>query len=843
MWGMSREDGLFHHYDSSASGGTFACGRQKRVVLEYSVAVPDNACPECVTLFRTPAQASYVPQAQAAILEAPPQRYTGSEVPAALLERKHEEHYLRYVLQVAAEQAIAFSRKAHVKERGSIHSGEASAWLRTEARRKQEAVQSMQGSPYFARIDFAAENDNAADNENAIDSENAVDMIYIGRSMLETDADSLLIYDWRDPICTLYYRHNVGAAGYQAPGGEFSGDILLKRHLETQNGRLVSYQDAAGSPSETSAIEDGILLGMLRRNSSGEMRQIVQSIQAEQDEVIRVRGDVVVVQGPAGSGKTVVALHRAAYLLYEKRQEQQRLAQRFGRVSAQRMLVFSPNSIFSSYISRVLPDLNEEQITQTILENTIQAEVRKCLPKAGRGERWQVERREDYFEYILLQTEDALYHARIEGSAFKSSVAMLSAMETFLQEFDRQVEEVFEDMELSIYGQVIADPQQRIFYSKSDMQTRYRMARSASSVVDSIADVLQSLETRIVEFEKTSWISRSDEQGRNPLAITVKRLQQEKQRMENLLLPYQRYAPLDLYTTLLQNTPISIAESVRASTLSSEYTLAFARKHKVAYEDIVPLLLLSGHYRGFPQWSDIDHAVIDEAQDYSLLHYEYIKNCLPDDCTLTIVGDINQAISPLLNLHDYEGLETVFSKRITRLNLKRSYRSSVEITDFARHILKGAPPIDNVRRAGSKPKLLFAPNGKQAAAITALLKELAGKEVNSIAVLCKTRRDSAQLFRQLRLLLPADTPLTLLTDSATLAQGVLVVPVQLAKGLEFDAVILHDAGQSCYAREEERKLLYTACTRALHDLYLCCSGALSSLLPPADSPLYERHSA
>ncbi len=246
--------------------------------------------------------------------------------------------------------------------------------------------------------------------------------------MLETGSDSFLIYDWRDPICTLYYRHNVGSASYHAPGGVFGGEIFLKRHLEIRKGALASYQDVGSSKTQIAETEDAILLGMLKRNSSGEMRQIVQSIQAEQDEVIRVRGGVVIVQGPAGSGKTVVALHRAAYLLYHKRQEQERLAQRFGRVSAQQMLVFSPNSIFSSYISRVLPDLNEEQITQTILENTIQAEVRKCLPKAIRGERWQVEAREDYFEYILLQTIDALYQARVSASAFKSSLAMLSAM-------------------------------------------------------------------------------------------------------------------------------------------------------------------------------------------------------------------------------------------------------------------------------------------------------------------------------------------------------------------------------------------------------------------------------
>ncbi len=401
-------------------------------------------------------------------------------------------------------------------------------------------------------------------------------------------------------------------------------------------------------------------------------------------------------------------------------------------------------------------------------------------------------------------------------------------------------------MELSVYGQVIADAKQRIFYSKSEFQERYRLSRAASSVVDSLKDVLENIDTRLVEFEQTSWIPRGDGNGRNPLAITMRRLQQEKLRIENLLQPYMNRALLDLYATLLQNALLPSDESLSDETagLSAEagaYTASFAQERKVAYEDIVPLLLLSGHYRGFPQWSDVDHAVIDEAQDYSLPHYEYIKNCLPDSCSFTIVGDTNQAISPALNLHDYEGLEDVFTKRITRLELKRSYRSSVEITDFARQILKGSPAIDNVRRTGSKPKVLAAPDGKLPATLATLLTDIADKRVNSIAVICKTRRDSAELYRQLRPLMPKDTPLTLLSGSAALTQGVLVMPVQLAKGLEFDAVVLHDASQARYEREAERKLLYTACTRALHDLYICYCGVPSPLLPLANSDLYERY--
>ena len=625
--------------------------------------------------------------------------------------------------------------------------------------------------------------------------------------------------------------------------------MILKRHFTNTDKTNFAFTDV-GRPSiksdevntlghastESIITEDEMLLGMLQRNSSGTMRQIVQSIQAEQDEVIRVDGDVVVVQGPAGSGKTVVALHRAAYLLYHMREKRQLTAQRFGHISAQRMLVFSPNNIFASYISSVLPDLNEDQVTQMILENVIREEIQRQFPQIGRGSRTQIESREDHFEYVLSQNGDPFYQARIIGSAFKSSAAMLTSIETFVHDLDRQVEAAFEDMELSIYGQVITDASQRIFYHKSEMQDLYRLSRISTSLVESIENVLQSIVKRIAEFEKTSWISARDGEGRNPLAITVRRLQQEKQKIESLMRPYTSHTLTALYTSLLlQNTVSLSGEITDVLVESTKYTTQSEQGSKIPYEDIVPMLLLNGYYRGFPRWRDIDHAVVDEAQDYSLLHYEYIKHCLPDDCSLTIVGDVNQAINPSLNLRDYSLLETVFPKRIRRMELKRSYRSSVEITDFASQILKDSLHIDNVRRTGSKPKLLSTQEGGQAQIIATLIDTLTVQNYKSIAVLCRTRRDSEALFQQLRSI----TQVKLLSDGVEAVQGTLVLQMHLAKGLEFDAVILHDAGQMYYNREEERTLLYTACTRALHNLYICYSGQPSPLLPIAKRELYD----
>ena len=440
MWGKTRRSDWFYHFRGNTADTTFLCGAP---LGDCAVMADVNAgryCPKCRELSHTTTRDKYTAKPimesvitatatsvagndSTTLQPARPfaayfsldsvHQYDGRQTPAHTLSQEFEVAYLARVLKTAQSRALACSSKLDAMRKDRKASDAIFKFVMEDTNRELEGMLSMHAQAYFGRLDFAV-----ADNPLS-------ESLYIGRSTLE--ASGFLVYDWRNPVCEMFYQHRPGRASYHSPGGLVQGEMLLKRQFIIQGAEVLSFEDTGGTPAEATTIrEDSILLGMLRRNSSGEMRQIVQSIQAEQDRVIRIRGDVVVVQGPAGSGKTVVALHRAAYLLYEKRQQQQKLAQRFGRVSAQRMLVFSPNSLFSSYISRVLPDLNEEQITQTILENTIQSSVRKCLPKAGQGAKWQIERREDFFEYVLLQTDDELYRSRLHASAFKSSVVMLS---------------------------------------------------------------------------------------------------------------------------------------------------------------------------------------------------------------------------------------------------------------------------------------------------------------------------------------------------------------------------------------------------------------------------------
>lgn len=829
MWGKADRSDWFYHFRSNIKDGAFLCGAP----LGACVVLPDlsesNHCSKCVALqhqiiaisppaTKTNAEDDGSRHAIGQSKNLPARKYIGRRTPVDLATRDHEDNYLLYTLQIIEEQTEETRKKRHSNRRGSIHSEAALGWRERELQRKQEMLQSMQGSPYFARMDFAA------------DDEQHSTLIYVGKSILDDNSDTFVVYDWRDPICTMFYQHDLGNASYRAPKEVIHGKMLLKRQFDIQNGRMLACHDlGTGKSGEQSA--DAMLIELLQRNSSGTMRQIVQSIQAEQDTVIRANGDIIVVQGPAGSGKTVVALHRAAYLLYHLRTRHQQAEQRFGIVSARRMLVYSPNSIFSSYIARVLPDLNEDQITQSVLEHTIQERLQKLLPSVGQNKRYLVESRDDYFEYIINPIEHPTYEARIDSSALKSSPEMITIISLYVQGLEEQIETIFHDIELSKDDPNAADVQSQIIYSQDLMQKEFRRLRLSTSLVGSIKGVLNSIGDKIKDYSRSLSVQKA----------MVTYLERQWQSLRVKLLFYEKMNLPDAYTILINHNDLwqtAFGQKTSASRIRKVIasTAVALLDHKVAYEDIVPMLLLNGHLRGFPLQRDIDHAVIDEAQDYSLLHYEYIKHCLPERCSLTIVGDVNQAINPILNLHNYDSLESIFPSRITRLELARSYRSSVEITDFASQILPGMQHIDNVRRTGNKPKLVPALHDDTANVIAILLERLANQNYNTIAILCKTRRDSQRVFDQLH----TKMAVTLLTDSTSVqVQGIVILPVQLAKGLEFDVVIVHDAGQAFYSRDEERKLLYTACTRALHDLYVCYSGRVSPLLGCLDNKLYD----
>jgi DNA helicase-2/ATP-dependent DNA helicase PcrA len=266
-----------------------------------------------------------------------------------------------------------------------------------------------------------------------------------------------------------------------------------------------------------------------------------------------------------------------------------------------------------------------------------------------------------------------------------------------------------------------------------------------------------------------------------------------------------------------------------------EATIKSLSKRTVMCEDVLPIMFLHGFIHGFPNFNGVIHAVIDEAQDYSILHFQYLRTLLPELCTITIVGDPFQAINPFVRTTDFQALMSVFPECVVTPALEYSYRSSSEITEFAASLLPGSPAIKNVRSTNVVPELVNVASGKTPDVIGKLVLQLNREGYPSVGVVCKSCAEAEALYD----VLGRSVDVKLLNDKTTeFSAGNYVTPLIYAKGLEFDAVIIADASNRAYRSEMDRRPLYTACTRALHRLYLCYEKARSPLLPPEAAGLF-----
>jgi DNA helicase-2/ATP-dependent DNA helicase PcrA len=748
------------------------------------------------------------------------------------IEKEIEEQYLERVLMLVEghltrrrEQSRDAKSALYGVPNQGFSTEVAGAWAVKNAEKATETLEKQREAPYFGRIDFLETGYN--DNK---------EVYYVGKASV-WDGNELIVIDWRAPVSSMYYSHGIGVAGYNAPGGYIHGEILLKRQYVFSGKSLNQIHETGGMNDSQEEAVDELLLSVLKRNATAQMRQIVQSIQKEQDQIIRSSGHIVVVQGPAGSGKTIIALHRAAYLLYQMREGRDRFAGQGNQISAQRMLVFSPNAIFSGYISSVLPDLQEDGIRQIILDSHINGELGRRLRG---GKPFGIEQKEDHYEYMLLEANDPNYAHRAFSSSLKSSARMIECIRSYVSGLDETAEMCFQNVAI----RNDEDDSDVVIHSRQELIDRYKLRRGQhgtsiisrlNDVVSYLADDQKRIENELKQSEREQ--RRQSLLNERQLVRQLPPLKSEIARLKKIVTDYQQIKLTDQYLAMLwkvnfQANNIPESDAVNAHRLTEE---AFSRQ-RVLYEDALPLLLLDGFYRGFTPFGGLNHAIVDEAQDYSLLHFEYVKNCLPAPCSMTIVGDINQATNPQLNFQNYDSLEAVYSSGIKQMALTRSYRSSSEITSFASRIL-GDVHIDNVRRTGQKPVLVkLKEQSDMQSAVAFYVKRHTAAGAKTVAVLCKTRRDCDAIYPYLENQVGAKR---LTSSSEDLSAAVVILPIYLAKGLEFDAVVIPNADANYYGKNTERRLLYTACTRALHEITLIYVDKPSSLMPIDRRDLYD----
>ncbi len=623
----------------------------------------------------------------------------------------------------------------------------------------------LSASPYFGRIDFRE-----AGADSAL-------RIYIGLYGLFGDDHEILVYDWRAPVCGMFYDSEVGRAFYIAPEGKIEGDMTLKRQYKIENGRMVYMLDSS------LAINDDILREALARNTTEKMRQIVNSIQREQNALIRDESrKVLVVQGPAGSGKTSIAMHRAAYLLYRHR----------GHMAANNLLIFSPNEVFADYISNVLPELGEENIREATFEDY----ARAMLPK-----KCTFEPKADQMEFILSHSRNADYAIRAASIAFKSSQAFLEILRNY--ERDLRYSLKFEDIELNNMKLLSNATVEALYWEHcADLPIMRGIERLKDRVLANCTYSSEFVERRIEQLVEGILPDR------DPVRL-YKKLFSDLHHMKRLA--DDGHALPDNLHLICKHTAKSITSK------------------RIPYEDAAPIILLRRLIDGEPRYANVKHLIIDEAQDYTPVHYELIRQ-LFGDSSMTVLGDVSQRINPYSGLDSYEVLGDILGAdaRVVA-ELTKSYRSSWEITEFARGVLPTATVADNIRKSNRVPAVVKADSQEQISSlISDEITRLQEEGMVSVAVICKTAHEAAKVYSKLH----NEHDIRLVeADSITFHHGLVVMPVYLAKGLEFDAVIIHDVSRETYGSDTERKILYTACTRALHSLTLYYASDVSPLVP------------
>lgn len=665
-------------------------------------------------------------------------------------------------------------------------------------------------SPYFGRIDFR---------ETTKDGWTEPEPIYIGiANFIHPRTGEPMIFDWRAPIAGMYYDYELGPAEYESPRGQVAGEILLKRHFKIEDGRFVYIFDCGLK------IDDEILQAIMTGRAGDKMRNVVASIQREQNKAIRDENHrLLVVEGPAGSGKTSVALHRIAYLLYKEREQ----------ITARNILIFSPNPIFSSYISNVLPELGEENMLQTTFQDYVQLFRERYASMT-------IEMWHEQVEYLLSPSSDNEYKTRTHSIQFKSSELFRTILHRYLAWLEERLAHGKEDI---VY-------RDQTILSRMEWQELFSVGLAYAPIQKRLQQIRRIIYERMRPLERERAKEIEVELANNGEHVNEKEIRAlSRLAVRDELASFKaeidartEVEPVALYLDLFREEnrirqfadKSSVPEDWPA--MAKQTVLGFGRG-TIPYEDLLPLLVFSGELEGFRESSTIRHLIIDEAQDYSMMQFELLHQLFPKSLW-TVVGDYHQSVHPYLYTADFEKIADMLKVDDAKvIRLHRSYRSTKEIFDFASALLPEGDAVQPLERSGDKPKVcIFAENDELFKRLHEDIRKLQSEGCGSIAIIGKTQADCERIYNELL----AKVELHLVKpEDETFKKGIMVIPVYLAKGLEFDGVIIPYADCASYHQEYDRKLLYTACTRALRFLNLYCTGEISPFIKGIESNLYD----
>ena len=600
---------------------------------------------------------------------------------------------------------------------------------------KHKRLTKILAIPYFGRIDFLEKKENSK-----------VMPIYIGiHTFYDPESRATLIHDWRAPVSSMFYDHELGEAGYRSPSGEIKGVISLKRQYRIRGGKMEFMIESALT------VHDDILQKELSSNADDKMKNIVATIQREQNRIIR-NEDIrtLIIQGVAGSGKTSIALHRIAYLLYTFRDS----------ISSKDILIISPNKVFSDYISNVLPELGEETVPETSMEQILSGVL---------------EHKYKYQTYFGLVNEllEKPSSSLIDRIAYKASFGFISELDKFILHIENTYFKAA-DVKLTKYITIPAP-----FIEEQYLRfNRYPIRRRFDAMADYMLDMLK--------IQYTFTVTTT---GRNLLKKEIR-------------LMFAGNNDIQVYKDFFKWT-------------NNPGMFKMRKGHTLEYSDLAPLAYLHLALEGSGnQPFRVKHLLIDEMQDYSPIQYKVIQKLFP--CRKTVLGDAGQSVNP----YGSSTAETI-QKSLTAseiMKLCKSYRSTFEITDFAQKIHPNAE-LEPVARHGEKPQILqFGSAVEELSGIMGLISTYRKSGYKSLGIICKTEQQARKMADMLKSY--ANDISFLSSQSSAFVQGIVITSAHMAKGLEFDEVIIPQTDERNYRSEIDKSMLYVAVTRAMHRLTL-----------------------
>jgi len=663
-------------------------------------------------------------------------------------------------------------------------------------------IESALDCPYFGRVDFKEDNSNE------------FEPLYIGKVGFRQGSKYGVI-DWRMPIASIFYECENGRAKYEAPGGTFSGDVKLKRQYTIKDSQLVSFADdviadkiaktiekvasKGREPIKDDVISDPILLEKLKQNSDKKLKDIIETIRAEQNKIIRQPlNKVLVVQGVAGSGKSTVGLHRISYILYNNK-----------GIDPGKILVVAPNKVFLDYISDLLPGIDAKGVIQLTFEqlafNIIGTDLNVL--------------KDEKVEFFVSAAKENLYQflkdAMVSVSKFKGSLSFIKLIDYIINKKTNEI--ISELKDVSLFGEKLK--------ISRDEQVNY--LKGNTPLNNKIMMLKKAIESKVKVFiERQAFFTDNVNTLEQEAVTFLNSYLKNLKRIEPISVYKELYEDDYIYKTLYKNRYFSFA---------AQYTLKILGSGCVEREDLAALCYIKYMTDGIGSGHKYAHIFVDEAQDLSPLEFVVLK-LVSENNSMTIMGDMNQGINSHRGIDNWEELiNNIYSElKPQYFEILSSYRSTKEIVEFSNKLIpKNLPKAKPVARNGEKPTIEKVSSYKDGInKVIKMIKYYQNNGCQSIGILAKKERECRTIYSALTKLGDGFENINLIDDTTDKYNGgISIVPIVLSKGLEFDAVILWNASDENFSDTDfDLKILYVAVTRPMHYLHILYKGNITAHL-------------